>query len=87
MTFTSKLCYAAGYLNFNHEQCLSFIVNSFDGDDRAYPDGASPASNTALYLSSMGQQRRESFLYRSDSEFDLSTKSISRHSSLASDSM
>lgn len=58
---------------------------SFDGDDRAYPDGASPVSS--LHLGSMSHQRRESFLYRSDSEFDLSNKSISRHSSLASDSM
>ncbi|KAF6032501.1 dnc [Bugula neritina] len=60
------------------------ISNSFDGDDRGYADGVSPVSS--LYLSNMGQ-RRESFLYRSDSEFDLSTKSISRHSSLASDSI
>ena len=30
-------------------------------------------------------QRRESFLYRSDSDYDLSPKSMSRNSSIASD--
>ncbi|XP_067937272.1 3',5'-cyclic-AMP phosphodiesterase 4C-like isoform X3 [Watersipora subatra] len=67
-----------------HLHIPTFVVsNSFDGDDRGYADGASPASS--LYLSSMGQHRRESFLYRSDSEYDISNKSISRHSSLASE--
>lgn len=70
---------------YRMSDCLTISSScSFDGDDRGYADGASPASS--LYLSSMGQHRRESFLYRSDSEYDLSNKSISRHSSLASES-
>lgn len=32
-----------------------------------------------------GAQRRESFLYRSDSDFDASPKSVSRNSSIASE--
>lgn len=65
---------------------ILFVDNSFDGDERTFPDGASPSSS--LYLSNLGQ-RRESFLYKSDSEFDLSAsaRSVSRHSSLASESM
>ena len=44
-----------------------------------------PHSGSGLNLSSHLPQRRESFLYRSDSEFELSPKSTSRHSSIASD--
>ena len=55
------------------------------------PDGVHPSSsggsvnfNNALVISSL--PRRESFLYRSDSDFDThSPKSTSRHSSIASD--
>ncbi|XP_013421124.1 cAMP-specific 3',5'-cyclic phosphodiesterase 4C isoform X4 [Lingula anatina] len=62
--------------------------NSFDVENGASPnrsplDAASPSSG--LVLQNLPQQRRESFLYRSDSDFDLSPKSLSRNSSLTSE--
>ncbi|XP_048485211.1 cAMP-specific 3',5'-cyclic phosphodiesterase isoform X2 [Plutella xylostella] len=45
-------------------------------------DGGSPSA--ALVLQAM-PQRRESFLYRSDSDFEMSPKSMSRNSSIASE--
>ncbi|XP_022087243.1 cAMP-specific 3',5'-cyclic phosphodiesterase 4C-like isoform X3 [Acanthaster planci] len=61
----------------------------FDVENGASPsrspgiDAASPSSG--LILSANLPQRRESFLYRSDSDFDLSPKSMSRNSSITSD--
>ncbi|XP_034559454.1 cAMP-specific 3',5'-cyclic phosphodiesterase 4C isoform X2 [Notolabrus celidotus] len=46
---------------------------------------ASPGSGLVLQANFPHSQRRESFLYRSDSEFDLSPKGPSRNSSGASD--
>ncbi|XP_016118177.1 cAMP-specific 3',5'-cyclic phosphodiesterase 4D-like [Sinocyclocheilus grahami] len=46
------------------------------------PLDPSPSSGLVLQANS---QRRESFLYRSDSDFDLSPKSMSRNSSTASE--
>ncbi|XP_076343668.1 3',5'-cyclic-AMP phosphodiesterase 4C-like isoform X2 [Tachypleus tridentatus] len=74
-----------------HRSFRSFIdktSNSFDVDDgnfqnRTSLDATSPSSG--LVLPSM-PQRRESFLYRSDSEFETSPKSVSRHSSIGSES-
>uniref|UniRef100_A0A8D3E0Y4 Phosphodiesterase n=1 Tax=Scophthalmus maximus TaxID=52904 RepID=A0A8D3E0Y4_SCOMX len=45
---------------------------------------ASPGSGLALHpnLAGHGGQRRESFLYRSDSDYELSPKSLSRNSSI-----
>lgn len=44
---------------------------------------ASPGSGLVLYPNQAGHsQRRESFLYRSDSDYDLSPKSLSRKSSI-----
>ncbi|XP_038049560.1 cAMP-specific 3',5'-cyclic phosphodiesterase 4C-like isoform X2 [Patiria miniata] len=68
---------------------LSEPVFSFDVENGASPsrspgiDAASPSSG--LILSANLPQRRESFLYRSDSDFDLSPKSMSRNSSITSD--
>ncbi|KAK6180171.1 hypothetical protein SNE40_012366 [Patella caerulea] len=44
--------------------------------------GGSPSSG--LVLNNL-PQRRESFLYRSDSDYELSPKSMSRHSSMQSE--
>ncbi|BET00276.1 Hypothetical protein NTJ_13091 [Nesidiocoris tenuis] len=44
------------------------------------------ASPSAVLLLQNLPQRRESFLYRSDSDFEVSPKSMSRHSSIASES-
>ncbi|XP_071954007.1 3',5'-cyclic-AMP phosphodiesterase 4C-like isoform X2 [Antedon mediterranea] len=71
--------------------------SSSSGEGRSFDveNGASPSRSpgfevsspsTALVLSANFPQRRESFLYRSDSDFDLSPKSMSRNSSIASDS-
>ncbi|KAF6198383.1 hypothetical protein GE061_008131 [Apolygus lucorum] len=43
------------------------------------------ASPSAVLLLQNLPQRRESFLYRSDSDFEVSPKSMSRHSSIASE--
>ncbi|MBN3316798.1 PDE4D phosphodiesterase, partial [Atractosteus spatula] len=46
---------------------------------------ASPGSGLVLQANFPHSQRRESFLYRSDSDFDLSPKTMSRNSSTASE--
>ncbi|NXO83439.1 PDE4B phosphodiesterase, partial [Sitta europaea] len=46
---------------------------------------ASPGAGLVLQGSFCHGQRRESFLYRSDSDYDLSPKAMSRNSSIASD--
>ncbi|XP_018571039.1 cAMP-specific 3',5'-cyclic phosphodiesterase, isoforms N/G isoform X2 [Anoplophora glabripennis] len=63
--------------------------NSFDVENGASP-GRSPLDGAAspsagLVLQNL-PQRRESFLYRSDSDFEMSPKSMSRNSSIASES-
>uniref|UniRef100_A0A224YV33 Phosphodiesterase n=1 Tax=Rhipicephalus zambeziensis TaxID=60191 RepID=A0A224YV33_9ACAR len=54
------------------------------GGGRALLEASSP-SGAGLVLSNFPPQRRESFLYRSDSEFEMSPKSVSRHSSIGSE--
>ncbi|XP_077865102.1 3',5'-cyclic-AMP phosphodiesterase 4D-like [Saccoglossus kowalevskii] len=63
---------------------VCFDVENGGAPCRSPLDAASPSSG--LVLSANFSQRRESFLYRSDSDFDLSPKSMSRNSSIASDS-
>lgn len=46
---------------------------------------ASPGAGLVLQGTFSHGQRRESFLYRSDSDYDLSPKAMSRNSSIASD--
>ncbi|CAB3379532.1 Hypothetical predicted protein [Cloeon dipterum] len=65
----------------------SRIKEGFDVENGASPgrsplDGASPSAG--LVLQNL-PQRRESFLYRSDSDFEMSPKSMSRNSSIASE--
>ncbi|XP_068239179.1 3',5'-cyclic-AMP phosphodiesterase, isoforms N/G-like isoform X7 [Palaemon carinicauda] len=60
---------------------------SFDVENGASPgrsplDGTSPSAGLVLQNF---PQRRESFLYRSDSDFEMSPKSMSRNSSIASE--
>uniref|UniRef100_A0A672KG03 Phosphodiesterase n=1 Tax=Sinocyclocheilus grahami TaxID=75366 RepID=A0A672KG03_SINGR len=70
---------------------LLFCLPSFDVDNgtssgRSPLDPmASPGSGLILQANFVHSQRRESFLYRSDSDYDLSPKSMSRNSSIASD--
>jgi hypothetical protein len=60
---------------------FSFDVENGQGS-RSPLESASPAAG--LILQNM-PQRRESFLYRSDSDFEMSPKSMSRNSSIASE--
>ncbi|XP_055618829.1 cAMP-specific 3',5'-cyclic phosphodiesterase, isoforms N/G isoform X4 [Toxorhynchites rutilus septentrionalis] len=63
----------------------SFDVENGQGS-RSPLEGGSPAAAVAagLVLQNL-PQRRESFLYRSDSDFEMSPKSMSRNSSIASE--
>lgn len=66
--------------------CLVYYIFSFDVENgqgsRSPLEIGSPAAG--LILQNM-PQRRESFLYRSDSDFEMSPKSMSRNSSIASE--
>ncbi|XP_045474502.1 cAMP-specific 3',5'-cyclic phosphodiesterase isoform X2 [Harmonia axyridis] len=63
---------------------ISFDVENGASPGRSPLDGvASPSAG--LILQNL-PQRRESFLYRSDSDFEMSPKSMSRNSSIASES-
>lgn len=63
--------------------CFSFDVENGASPGRSPLDGgASPSAG--LVLQNL-PQRRESFLYRSDSDFEMSPKSMSRNSSIASE--
>lgn len=63
-----------------------FSLDSFDVENgqgaRSPLEGGSPSAG--LVLQNL-PQRRESFLYRSDSDFEMSPKSMSRNSSIASE--
>ncbi|KAJ8390422.1 hypothetical protein AAFF_G00103570 [Aldrovandia affinis] len=55
----------------------------FDVENGPLDPQASPGSGLVLHANFPGHsQRRESFLYRSDSDYDLSPKSVSRNSSI-----
>lgn len=65
---------------------LSFDVDNGTSSGRSPLDPmASPGSGLILQANFVHSQRRESFLYRSDSDYELSPKSMSRNSSIASD--
>ncbi|OWR43202.1 dunce isoform B [Danaus plexippus plexippus] len=76
--------------NFNYYTDILYKMVRFDVENgggavagaRSPLEGGSPSA--ALVLQSM-PQRRESFLYRSDSDFEMSPKSMSRNSSIASE--
>jgi hypothetical protein len=62
---------------------VSFDVENGASPGRSPLDGAASPS-AGLVLQNL-PQRRESFLYRSDSDFEMSPKSMSRNSSIASE--
>uniref|UniRef100_A0A8C9XK18 Phosphodiesterase n=1 Tax=Sander lucioperca TaxID=283035 RepID=A0A8C9XK18_SANLU len=75
-------------LSLSLSGCCSFDVENGLAVGRSPLDPqASPGSGSGLVLQANfpHSQRRESFLYRSDSDFDLSPKGPSRNSSTASD--
>ncbi|XP_039614661.1 cAMP-specific 3',5'-cyclic phosphodiesterase 4D isoform X4 [Polypterus senegalus] len=64
----------------------SFDVDNGTSSGRSPLDPmTSPGSGLILQANFVHSQRRESFLYRSDSDYELSPKSMSRNSSIASD--
>lgn len=67
--------------------CLSFDVENGLSAGRGGPIDAqvNPGSGLVLQANFPHSQRRESFLYRSDSDFDLSPKGPTRNPSSASD--
>uniref|UniRef100_A0ACB8EPX4 Uncharacterized protein n=1 Tax=Sphaerodactylus townsendi TaxID=933632 RepID=A0ACB8EPX4_9SAUR len=65
---------------------MGFDVDNGTSSGRSPLDPmTSPGSGLILQANFVHSQRRESFLYRSDSDYDLSPKSMSRNSSIASD--
>ncbi|XP_061474574.1 cAMP-specific 3',5'-cyclic phosphodiesterase 4D isoform X13 [Rhineura floridana] len=67
-------------------ESVSFDVDNGTSSGRSPLDPmTSPGSGLILQANFVHSQRRESFLYRSDSDYDLSPKSMSRNSSIASD--
>ncbi|XP_039533582.1 cAMP-specific 3',5'-cyclic phosphodiesterase 4C isoform X6 [Pimephales promelas] len=66
--------------------CIGFDVeNGLSVGRSPLESQASPGSSRVLPANFPHSQRRESFLYRSDSDFDLSPKAMSRNSSTASE--
>lgn len=76
---------------YSQQHHLSSFFHSFDVDNGTSAGRSpldpmtSPGSGLILQANFVHSQRRESFLYRSDSDYDLSPKSMSRNSSIASD--
>ncbi|XP_029573458.1 cAMP-specific 3',5'-cyclic phosphodiesterase 4D isoform X1 [Salmo trutta] len=78
--------------NSNHKKRRFTVAHTCFDVDNGTSSGrspldpmASPGSGLILQGNFVHSQRRESFLYRSDSDYDLSPKSMSRNSSIASD--
>uniref|UniRef100_A0A673MX48 Phosphodiesterase n=1 Tax=Sinocyclocheilus rhinocerous TaxID=307959 RepID=A0A673MX48_9TELE len=77
--------------SYNHQILCVSILCHFDVENglsvgrSPLESQASPGSGLVLQANFPHSQRRESFLYRSDSDFDLSPKAMSRNSSTASE--
>ncbi|XP_054835625.1 cAMP-specific 3',5'-cyclic phosphodiesterase 4C isoform X2 [Eublepharis macularius] len=67
-----------------HPLCFD-IENGFSPGRSPLDSPANPGLGLMLQGNTPHSQRRESFLYRSDSDYDLSPKAMSRNSSVASD--
>ncbi|XP_038628104.1 cAMP-specific 3',5'-cyclic phosphodiesterase 4C isoform X4 [Tachyglossus aculeatus] len=66
--------------------CICFdLENGLSSGRSPLDPQASPGSGLIIQGNFPHSQRRESFLYRSDSDYDLSPKAMSRNSSIASD--
>ncbi|XP_067253421.1 3',5'-cyclic-AMP phosphodiesterase 4D-like isoform X6 [Chanodichthys erythropterus] len=71
---------------FRRHSWICFDVDNGTSSGRSPLDPmTSPGSGLIIQANFVHSQRRESFLYRSDSDYDLSPKSMSRNSSIASD--
>lgn len=90
--FLLNLFLASFFIPFFMLITMCWSVGSFDVENgpssscSPLDPQASPGSGLVLHTNFPGHsQRRESFLYRSDSDYDLSPKSMSRNSSIASE--
>ncbi|XP_034737096.1 cAMP-specific 3',5'-cyclic phosphodiesterase 4D-like isoform X4 [Etheostoma cragini] len=69
----------------SHDEQSFDVENGLSVGRSPLDSQTSPSSGLVLQANFPHSQRRESFLYRSDSDFDLSPKNMSRNSSTASD--
>ncbi|XP_045905233.1 cAMP-specific 3',5'-cyclic phosphodiesterase 4D-like isoform X3 [Micropterus dolomieu] len=69
----------------SHDEHRFDVENGLSVGRSPLDSQTSPGSGLVLQANFPHSQRRESFLYRSDSDFDLSPKTMSRNSSTASD--
>ncbi|XP_051231965.1 cAMP-specific 3',5'-cyclic phosphodiesterase 4D isoform X3 [Dicentrarchus labrax] len=69
----------------SHDEHRFDVENGLSVGRSPLDSQTSPSSGLVLQANFPHSQRRESFLYRSDSDFDLSPKTMSRNSSTASD--
>ncbi|KAM4740079.1 3',5'-cyclic-AMP phosphodiesterase 4C isoform 2-T2 [Anableps anableps] len=69
----------------SHDEYRFDVENGLSVGRSPLDSQTSPGSGLVLQGNFPHSQRRESFLYRSDSDFDLSPKTMSRNSSTASD--
>ncbi|XP_054458940.1 cAMP-specific 3',5'-cyclic phosphodiesterase 4D-like [Anoplopoma fimbria] len=69
----------------SHDERSFDVENGLSVGRSPLDSQTSPSSGLVLQANFPHSQRRESFLYRSDSDFDLSPKNMSRNSSTASD--
>ncbi|XP_038157836.1 cAMP-specific 3',5'-cyclic phosphodiesterase 4C-like isoform X3 [Cyprinodon tularosa] len=69
----------------SHDELRFDVENGLSVGRSPLDSQTSPGSGLVLQGNFPHSQRRESFLYRSDSDFDLSPKAMSRNSSTASD--
>ncbi|XP_032484622.1 cAMP-specific 3',5'-cyclic phosphodiesterase 4C isoform X2 [Phocoena sinus] len=67
-----------------HPLCLD-LENGLSGGRSALDHQAGSGLGRVIQAPAQHSQRRESFLYRSDSDYELSSKTMSRNSSVASD--
>uniref|UniRef100_A0A669DTY9 Phosphodiesterase n=1 Tax=Oreochromis niloticus TaxID=8128 RepID=A0A669DTY9_ORENI len=71
------------YSNQSRQQLYFDVENGLSVGRSPLDSQTSPGSGLVLQANFPHSQRRESFLYRSDSDFDLSPKTMSRNSSTA----
>lgn len=68
------------------QSAFSFdLENGFSCGRSTLDPQAGPGLGRVIQAPAQHSQRRESFLYRSDSDYELSPKAMSRNSSVASD--
>uniref|UniRef100_A0A8C9YNL7 Phosphodiesterase n=1 Tax=Sander lucioperca TaxID=283035 RepID=A0A8C9YNL7_SANLU len=82
---TCTVCLISGTMHHSHTKIFD-VENGPSASCSPLDPQASPGSGLVLHTNFPGHnQRRESFLYRSDSDYDLSPKSMSRNSSITSE--